>query len=256
MQNTKSLADLFADILKTFPDTQSKPRVEHVPPLPPPKLPLGKLSKKKQWESLIWNIDTAEAHGPQALNGLTLALARIIQANILGGLLLDARPGRTAPDSPDTLLWDASLKIKADGSTMKDLLRPSQKNAPLPMAHTAVIPQPWERWRLSRALQNLGQDGGWGKWRQTENTYSIGWRPWPVVWISNGNHTAMASILTHGGELEVSDWLDAEELLLSVTCNGTNWLRTDDGQTIAPVESLPMAGIFEIGRRLVKTPKR
>ena len=65
----------------------------------------------------------------------------------------------------------------------------------------------------------------------------------------------MAVILTHGGKLKASETFDAKELLLSVYTDGTNWLRVDNNKIIAPVESLQMAGILEIGRRLVKAPK-
>lgn len=224
--------------------------------IPLPELPSDeRLSDQERWASLMWNIETAEAHGIRALRGLTLALTRMIQADILEGLLLDARHGARALNSPDELLWDSSLPVCADGSTMHDLLRPRRKIPPQELTQTAVIPQPWERWRMSRALQQLGPGGEWGVWRQTANIHAVGWTPWPLVWIDNGNHSTMAAMLTHGGKLMVSECLDAKALLLSVYCDGADWLSADEGRIIAPARSLPMAGIFEIGRRLVRAPK-
>jgi len=97
--------------------------------------------------------------------------------------------------------------------------------------------------------------GKHGKWRQTENTHAVVWLPWPIAWIDNGNHSAMAAILTHGETLNVSESLNAKELSLAVYSDGKNWIRVDNGGIIEPVRSLAMAGIFEIGRRLVSAPK-
>ncbi|WP_366090801.1 DUF6710 family protein [uncultured Dechloromonas sp.] len=148
---------------------------------------------------MLWNIDTAESHGSKALAGLTQALARIVQAEILQGLLFDAREHRAPANCPETLLWDTTIPLRADGSTMKDLLSHESGEISLDLAHSAIIPQPWERWRLARALQNLGPTGKHGNWRQTHNTHAVVWQPWPIAWIDNGNHSAMAAILTHGG---------------------------------------------------------
>lgn len=233
-----------------------KNRKAKVTRIPLPKLLKGKLSVQDQWTSLIWNIDTAQAHGKRALNGLTLALTRIIQADILGSLLLDVRQPNQALDTPNELLWDRKLPVREDGSTMRDLLRPRRRTSSQELMHTAVIPKPWEPWRLSRSLENLGPGGNWKEWSQTDNFHAVGWTPWPLVWVDNGNHSTMAAMLTHGGRFTVSECYDAKELLFNVYSDGTNWLRFDDDKVIAPVNSLPMAGIFEIGRRLVKAPKK
>jgi hypothetical protein len=134
---------------------------------------------------------------------------------------------------------------------MKNLLRHESGEVSLDLAYSAVIPQPWERWRLARAFQNLGPTGKHGNWRQTDNTRAVVWLPWPLTWIDNGNHTAMAAIVTHGGTVQVSESLNAKDLLLAVYSDGENWVRIDNGEIIEPVRSLAMAGIFEIGRRLV-----
>lgn len=219
-------------------------------------LPIDELTVTNQWASLLWNIKTAEAHGKKALEGLTIALARIIQADILEKLLFDAREGSRAHDSIETLLWDTEQPIRADGSSINSLLRKRRKIAPIELAHTPVIPQPWERWRMARSLQNLGQGAKWGEWKQNSNIHATAWTPWPIVWVDNGNHSTMAAILTHGGQLKASETFDSKELLLSVYTDGSNWLRVDNNQVIAPVTSLPMAAIFEIGRRLIKAPRK
>lgn len=248
---SKALKDLMDRLSKNLPEIPKQ--AEHIPA---PKIrKKKKLNTNDKWRSLLWSIDTAEAHGSNAVAGLTQALARIVQAEILQGLVFDARPHRTAPDCPESLLWDPSTPVREDGATMKALLRHESGEVSLNLAHSAIIPQPWERWRLARALQNLGPTGKHGKWRQTDNTHAVVWQPWPIAWIDNGNHSAMAAILTHGGTLEVSESLNAKDLLLAVYSDGKNWIRADNGEIIEPVRSLAMAGIFEIGRRLVGAPK-
>lgn len=249
-EKSKALKALLDEVLKDMPEAPKQP--EHIPA---PDLPDGNLSPKNKWRSLLWSIDTAESHGPNAVAGLTQVLARIIQAEILQKLIFDARPHRTAPDCPETLLWDLSTPIREDGSKMMDLLRRESGEVSLDLAHSAIIPQPWHRWKLARALQNLGPTGKDGNWRQIDNTHAVVWQPWPIAWIDNGNHSAMAAILTHGGKLQVSESLNAKELLVAVYSDGENWIRVDNGETIEPVSSLAMAGIFEIGRRLVGAPK-
>lgn len=243
------MQQMMQDILSEMP--ASSKHVDRVPAL---DLPKGPLSTNDQWRSLMWSIDTAQAHGSNALLGLTQALARIIQAEILRGLLFDARSSTRPPSSPDDLLWNSSKPVTADGRSMDDLLSREMGSASLSLAHSAVMPSPWERWRLASAFQNLGPTGKHGVWRQTDNTHAVVWQPWPLAWISNGNHTAMAAIVTHGGVLEVSETLNARDLLQSVYSDGENWIRVADGKRFERVRSLEMAGIFEIGRRLISAP--
>jgi len=219
-----------------------------------PTLPSsGKLSNKEHWASLMWSINTAEAHGKNALEGLVLALTKIIQAECLGSLLLDGRMGKTGNYSISDLLWDVNLPIRNDGANMMSLLSACSAPPSISLAYGAVIPQAWEPRRMLRALENLGTGGKFGTWKNTPNLNAIAWMPWPLVWVDNGNHSTMAGILTYDGQLDPTKTFDARELLISVYTDGVNWLRVDNDAVIAEVNSLPMAGIFEIGRRLIKT---
>jgi hypothetical protein len=237
--------------------TKDRPEIpKQVESIPPPKLPTGELSTGDQWRSLLWSIDTAESLGSNALSGLTQALARIVQAEILQGLLFDARENQREPNNcPESLLWDPTVSIRSDGSTMNDLLSRETGQMSLDLAHSAVIPETRLTGRLARAFQNLGPTGKDGVWHQTSNTHVVAWKPWPLAWISNGNHTAMAAIVTHGGTLKASEIYDAMDLLLCIYTDGENWIRVDNRESIEPVRSMAMAGIFEIGRRLVGAPK-
>jgi hypothetical protein len=222
------------------------PRFDH------PKLPQGTLSDSDKWKALLWNIKTAEAHGHRALQNMVVALTKIIQAEILTDMFFDTRLGSSEHYDVSSLFWCIDLPIRDDGATLSSLLRKRKSISEVSLSHASVIPQPWERWRMARSFQNLGKDGNWGEWMQNSNIYAVAWTPWPILWVSNGNHSTMAAIVTHGGLLKPTETYDATSLLKTVHTDGLNWMRSDTNEIIAPVRSMAMAAIFEIGKILLK----
>lgn len=221
--------------------------------LPAPQLPpRRRLTVQEQWASLIWSIDSAEAQGVHALRGVAVALSRIIVGQGLEALLLDAREFRGAGLSPANLLWDPLLQLDAAGGTLSSLPAKLSRAPTVDLIDTIVLPNPWERWRLHTALQNLGAGRAWGAWRQDRNHHGVAWRPWPIVWVSNGNHSTTAALLRGGGRFKCREAFDFTPVLAAVYTDGLTWLRACDGSTLAPVRSIAMAGIFVIGQRLAK----
>lgn len=219
-----------------------------------PKLPKGDLSSHDKWKAIQWNINTANAHGTRALQSMVIALAKTIQAQILTDMFFDVRHGSSQHYDISDLLWGLDLPIRADGASIRTLLRKRRAIKPVNLSHASVIPQVWERWRMARSFQNLGKDAEWGEWKQTSNIFAVAWTPWPIIWVSNGNHSTMAAIVTHGGLIKATETYDATNLLNSVYTDGVSWLRVDDNSVIAPVSNMVMAAIFEIGKRML--PKR
>jgi hypothetical protein len=113
-----------------------------------------------------------------------------------------------------------------------------------------VFPARWERWRLFKSLHNLGEGREWGAWRQDLNHFGVAWKPWPMVWVSNGNHSTMAALVRGGGKFKCYEAYDFKPVLAAVKTDGRNWLRQDTGAVLEPVRPMPMADIFEIGQRL------
>lgn len=219
--------------------------------IPPPRLPArGSLTRTQQWRSLLWMIDTAQAHGTNALRGLTIALARMIQADAFRALFFDARPHRSPDGSIDDLLWDRDRPVTRSGSRLEDLLTRRRIRDRIELEATATIAGIWEPWRLARALEHLGSSGSWGSWRQDSNHHAVCWHPWPLVWIDNGNHSATTATLKGGGTLTCEQSFDATPLLRAVTTNGRQWFG-EDRRVLGSVNSLPMAGVIEVGRRLI-----
>lgn len=210
-------------------------------------------SRQHQWESLKWSIHQASEHGVDGLTGLTVALSRIIVADGLRGLLMDAREHQGCGVSVESLLWPAATVIMGESTTMRNLLHPMDEALVVDTRCTAVIPAPWERRRTIRALANLGEKRSWGAWRQDKrNHHGVAWSPWPLLWVDNGNHSTLASLVMGGGKFTCSEHLDASALLNAVTTDGVNWIRTDTNQTVGLVKSLPMAAIFLIGQQLAR----
>lgn len=215
-----------------------------------PDLPKkGRLRREHRWQSLLWMINTAESHGRSGLIGLTVALTRMIQADAFATLFYDARPHRSPLGRIDSLLWGRD-KLVVENSRRDDLLTSLSDARTFELSTTAVIAAFWEPWRLARAMQNVGRDDAWGSWQQDSNHYAVAWDPWPLVWISNGNHSATAALLKGGGAITCEEHLDASPLLRVVRTDGHRWYGEFD-RDLGPVRSLPMAGIIEIGRRLV-----
>ena len=217
-----------------------------------PELPIkGRLRPAQRWQSLLWSIDSAAQHGQDALRGLTIALSRVIQGEALDTLLFDARPHRTHSFDPTSPLWDRKLPLNAAGETLDDLKVPVKKAIKVKLEDAAVFPHPWERWRLHSALANMGKGRPWKAFRQSHNHLGIGWHPWPIVMIWNGNHSTLAGQLRGGGKLTCEETYDFSPVLRAVRTDGAQWYRVDDGSTLGPVESMAMAGIFVIGQRLI-----
>lgn len=243
---TKRLAALLKNLSKKFPAKKLPKRV------PYPSLPKsGRLTQSQQWESMLWSIDSAQAHGKHALRGLAVALSQVIRARAIETLVMDAREFNKPAWDADDLLWDESLPLNAAGDTRASMTKKASRTLSVDLNDAVVFPSPWERWRLFRSLQNLGKKREWGTWRQDRNHFGVAWKPWPIVWVSNGNHSTMAALIRGGDKFKCYEAYDFSAVLQAVTTDGIHWIRLDNGEVLEPVRSLPMAGIFEIGRRLL-----
>lgn len=210
----------------------------------------GELDAADRWKSLMWGIDTAQLQGPDSLRGLTIALVRIIQAEALDVLLFDTRWFKKPALEPSDPFWDRTLPLTASGETLDQLMTPLESPITVELSDAAVFSYPWDRWRLHRALGNIGEGRAHGPWRQSENHYGIGLSPWPIVLLDNGNHSTLAGQLRGGGTLRCEESYDFTPVLRAVRTDGATWYRVDDGSSLGPVASVAMAGIFVVGQRL------
>lgn len=226
--------------------------------VPPARVPYpglasdGELTPAQQWISLLWSIESSQAHGRNGLQGLAVALSHIVLGRLLEEMLLDAREFHHTHLSPSHLLWDESLPLLSSGETMRTLPTRQSRAVSVHLNDAVVLPSPWERYRLHGALHKMGEKRAWGAWRQDPNHYGIGWKPWPIVWIRNGHHSTMAALIRGGGRFRCNETFNFLPVLAAVRTDGANWYRRDNGALLGPVRSVPMAGIFVIGQRLTK----
>lgn len=228
------------------------PRRRHPRHIPVPHLGRGKrLSLADQWASLIWSIDTAQEHGKGALKGVSLSLARMIQAQALEALLLDARHPVRSRMSVDNLLWSEDVVLDSEGGTLKSLRRKMRRGSARLMSESLVFPEPWERTRFIKATGNIGEGLAHGVWRQDPNHFGVEWRPWPIFWVSNGNHSTMAGLVKSGANFRPYETYDLSPVLRAVKTDGLQWYRSDTNQPFEAVSSMAMAGVFVVGQRLI-----
>ncbi|WP_124750105.1 DUF6710 family protein [Burkholderia stagnalis] len=196
----------------------------------------------------MWHIDTAEADGKEALFALAMAFGKTIQSTALQDLLTDARNKPRPALDFETLLWDTSAPITENGDTLDSLRFGSRTQVTVSFQEAVLIANPWVPFRLTRSLGNIGRQ----EWRQDHNHQTELWTPWPILWVTSGNHSITAATILGKGLLHNVPSIDATPVLLAVETDGENWVRSYDGTVIEPVHSIAMAAIFEIGRRLTR----
>lgn len=115
-----------------------------------------------------------------------------------------------------------------------------------------ILPWPWHKDRLIRALIDIGEGRKKKKWKQDFNNHFVEvWLPIGIAWVNGGNHSITMGIV-QGGEMEPEYYYDISEVYKYVYCDGENFIRTEDNKVIAKVTNIEFAAIFEIGRLLVE----
>ncbi|AVK51271.1 hypothetical protein AXY43_26465 [Clostridium sp. MF28] len=115
-----------------------------------------------------------------------------------------------------------------------------------------ILPWPWHKDRLIRALIDIGEGRKKKKWKQDFNNHFVEvWLPMGIAWVNGGNHSITMGIV-QGGELEPEYYYDISDVYKYVYCDGENFIRTEDNKVIAKVTNVEFAAIFEIGRLLVE----
>ena len=197
-------------------------------------------------------IEQAAMHGQPGLTGLSVALTRLIMADGVSKLFLDAQEHVQAGLGLENLLWSDRKAIGPKGESISSML--TEIDEPL-VVHTqsaAVLSAPWYRKRMIGAVSQLGEGRAWGKWKQDrKNHHVVAWAPWPLIWVDNVNHSTAAGLMLAGGRLKSSEHHDCTALLHAVQTDGHHWIWCSTGNKFSRVNNLYMAAIFVIGQRLV-----
>jgi hypothetical protein len=219
---------------------------------PYPRLPSAvRAPVARKWKSLLWSIECAGEYGEEGLRGLAVALSKLLVAEALQQLMLEAKQHSKCGLEAGSLLWDKEIALDTQGATLETLMIRKKRRIEVDMNDAIVLAATWERWRFFRAIANIGEESPWGLWKHDKrNHLGEAWLPWPIVWVMNGNHSVMAATVKGGGVLKCEETYDLSPVLDAVKTDGRRWYRADTGKAFAEVRSLPMAGIFVVGQRL------
>lgn len=111
-----------------------------------------------------------------------------------------------------------------------------------------VIPYPWKRERLVRAISFIGDGRVSGNWRQDNNHQIIVFLPMGLALVHGGNHSISSGIIQGEGIIHADRFYDISCIYDHVYCDGNNYIRKRDNSIISEVKSVEFAALFEIGR--------
>ena len=114
-----------------------------------------------------------------------------------------------------------------------------------------MLAWPWSPTRLATAVRSIGAGRPWGTWRSDPFNHRLEvWLPFGIVWVIGGNHSLTAGVAQGTGTVSPRRVRDVSAVLDHVRCDGEAYYRVHDGFRLAPVASVELAAIFEIGRLL------
>lgn len=216
-------------------------------------LPSGKRPSKKR-QKLVRLLEIAHEIGdenPQALPDLVRLIGRRVQAMFMSELLF-RKKDRVQQLDPEYVWFKPNEPITQDGASLSDLMRVEEKPRTLSLARDLILPWPWSRERIRLSLSYIGGKKDWGPWKQDFNRDIRYWLPLGIGWVKGGNHSITSGIVQGEGTITVDEVYDISAVYEHVTCDGDTFSRRHDGSTIAQVENVEFAGIFEIGRLMLE----
>jgi len=208
-----------------------------------------RMTMQREFNSLIeFATDIAEKD-PRALSDLVRMLLRPLQAE----MLIDAAQKGKDLDAPSIdergFFWDEQYRMF--GLLLRTKRR--RKDIEIHLNRDVILPWPWERNRLIRALSLIGKGKEWGRWKQDEMNHLVHvWLPWGISFVGGGNHSIAAGILGGEGKIIPTEVHDMSGIFRIVCCDGMNYMKKKDGEKIAPVTDPRVAAVFEIGRLMHK----
>jgi len=208
-----------------------------------------RMAMQREFNSLIeFATDLAEEN-PIALLDLVRMLLRPLQAE----MLVDAAQKGKERDVPSIdergFFWDDQSRIFSLLSRTKR----RRDQIEIHLNRDLILPWPWERNRLIKALSLIGKGKKWGRWKQDEVNHLVHlWLPWGISFVGGGNHSIAAGILAGEGKIIPTEIHDMSGIFRIVSCDGMDYLNKKDGSKIAPVSDPKVAAVFEIGRLMHK----
>lgn len=198
---------------------------------------------------LAWEMEKVN---PEGLVNLVRLLGRRVQGHYMSDTALVFQTNTVPRISPDTVLFSQTAVVTPTVKYVGDLMQQRAKHRDVLLTQDIVLPWPWRRGRLTRALANIGPGRPWGAWEYDPANHSIEvWEPMGICWVKGGNHSIAAGIIQGTGSIPVEEVVDISAVYQYVWCDGKHFIRRIDNTAFAKVRSIECAAIFEIGRLML-----
>jgi len=199
---------------------------------------------------------------PAGLHDLVRAILRPVQSD---HLLSVAELGRKSTCSVDSMALFGVPVTRAIWSHRVAQREDHRLNGPLmvSLAKDIVLPWPWNHARYVSALAMTGASKQpaipdefprtrWrGAWKYDPMNHSVEvWLPWRIAFVSGGNHSIAAGILSAEGELPADQVYDMSFLFSEMRTNGVDYHCLRTGALLGSAPNPRIAAVFEIGRLL------
>lgn len=111
-----------------------------------------------------------------------------------------------------------------------------------------VFSFPWNKQRLIDAFKEIGEVVG-NKWEHQPINHKVCLiKPLNIAVIENGYHSSSINIITNESSFKVTSCLDLTPVYEEIFTDGAYFYDKKSSEKIAPVKTVEMAAIFEIGR--------
>lgn len=187
------------------------------------------------------------------LHDVVRLLARKVQGDLFFHLLCseDASPFISILPINSYYFFNTSTPLTIYNETFDDLVIEHKTKTKILLNKDPILPSPWSKSRLARTLSSIGEARQHGPWKQDKQNHFVQlWLPMRLAWVKSGNHSITSGIIQGVGYVETHNVLDISEIYDHVSCDGINYIRRHDNKAIAPVNSVEIAAIFEIGRMI------
>lgn len=207
-----------------------------------------RIARKEAFDNVMALAETIATENPAGLTNLIRALLLPLQSEHMIGVA--ERSHHRAPSEIDR--YKFFFRSRGLFEMSKLWVQPTP-DIVMNLTRDVVLPTPWARRGYASALANIGNSKRNGAWKQDPNHVVSVWLPWRIGFVSGGNHSITAGVLTGEGTIRVEEVFDFSPVLAAVRCDGTHYRDCRTGKRIADVEDHRRAAVFEIGRILPAT---
>jgi hypothetical protein len=159
----------------------------------------------------------------------------------------------------DKFFFNTMRPISQNGCNLWDM--PGFRDSPgdpskqyrLDLTRDVVLPQPWDKEKLTKNVADVGSHGLNGKFLADHNHKVHFLLPFGLAWAEGGNHSIAAGLCDGFGSIVTNEIFDLSVAYPHVTYDGTSFVRKHDGAVLNRPKREEAGLLFEIGRRMLKT---